>query len=184
MISPEIFYLHLHGEQRGPYSIPQIDHLLNSGLIAEETLYWREGLDQWQPVTSLITLRRKGSPWGKRLIVLGVLLAVGAVGYFFGSIAVVGWRETDQHEFTERAAYWRARGIVRTNALAPGTLVQFRDLAGGQVELRPPDAATVTLRGEISLAEGEHRVVAWRVPMKFDAEAREWNGGPATEFTP
>ena len=184
MISPEIFYLHIHGEQRGPYSIPQIDHLLNSGLIAEETLYWREGLDQWQPVTSLITLRRKRNPWMKRMLMLGVLLAVGAVVYFFGSIAIVGWRETDQHEFTERAAYWRARGIVRTSALAPGTLVQFRDLAGGQVELRPPDAATVTVQGEISLAEGEHRTVVWRVPMKFDPEAREWNGGPATEVAP
>ena len=57
MLSPEVFYLHIQGEQRGPYTIPQIDHLLNSGLIAEETLYWREGLDQWQPVTSLVRLR-------------------------------------------------------------------------------------------------------------------------------
>ena len=62
MISPEIFYLHLEGEQRGPYTAPQIDHLLNSGLIAEETLYWREGLEQWQPVTSLVKLRRPGNP--------------------------------------------------------------------------------------------------------------------------
>jgi len=184
MISPEIFYLHIQGEQRGPYSIPQIDHLLNSGLIAEETLYWREGLEQWQPVTSLVALRRKGNPWGRRLLAFSVLLLVGVVVYFFGSIAVVGWRETDQHEFTERAAYWRARGIVRTSALAPGALVQFRDLSDGQVALRPPDAATVTLQGEVSLAEGEHRAVAWRVPMTFDPGAREWNGGPATEVLP
>ena len=73
MISPEIFYLHIHGEQRGPYTIPQIDHLLNSGLIAEETLYWREGLDQWQPVTSLVLSspveRRKYAVTGKLITV-------------------------------------------------------------------------------------------------------------------
>ena len=68
MISPEVYYLHIQGEQRGPYTIPQIDHLLNSGLIAEETLYWREGLEQWQPVTSLVSLRRKVNPWGKRAL--------------------------------------------------------------------------------------------------------------------
>lgn len=184
MISPEIFYLHIHGEQRGPYSIPQIDHLLNSGLIAEETLYWREGLDQWQPVTSLITLRRKGNPWVKPLLTLGVVLAVGLVVYFFGSIALIGWRETDQHEFTERAAYWRARGVVRGNALAPGALVQFHDRAHAHVQLHPPDGATVVLRGDVSFSAGDNRPVSWRVPMKFDPEAREWNGGPAVEVAP
>ena len=50
MRSPEVFYLHIHGEQLGPYTVPQIDHLLNTGLIAEETLYWCEGLEQWAPV--------------------------------------------------------------------------------------------------------------------------------------
>src|SRR5208282_3875605 len=100
MISPEIFYLHIQGEQRGPYTVPQIDHLLNSGLIAEETLYWREGLDQWQPVTSLVKLRRPRSRWTTPLIIFGILLVLGAVGEFFGSVAVLGWREANQHDYT------------------------------------------------------------------------------------
>ena len=53
--SPEVFYLHINGEQRGPYTVQHIDHLLNSGLIAEETLFWREGLEQWQPTRSMLT---------------------------------------------------------------------------------------------------------------------------------
>src|SRR6478752_1600484 len=113
MISPEIFYLHIHGEQRGPYTIPQIDHLLNSGLIAEETLYWREGLEQWQPVTSLVKLRRRANPWLKRLIILGILAVFLLLGQFFGSTALLGWREASQHDYTAQAAYWRARGVVR-----------------------------------------------------------------------
>src|SRR3954467_1851581 len=103
MISPEVFYLHIQGEQRGPYTIPQIDHLLNSGLIAEETLYWREGLEQWQPVTSLVRLRRKVNPWGKRLVYLGSAAVVLFILEFFGSIAIAGWRETNQHEYTAHA---------------------------------------------------------------------------------
>src|SRR6218665_1420739 len=117
MLSPEVFYLHIQGEQRGPYTIPQIDHLLNSGLIAEETLYWREGLDQWQPVTSLVRLRRKANPWIKPLLTLGVLIVLALILQFFGSVVVIGWRETNQHEYTSNAAYWRARSVVRADGL-------------------------------------------------------------------
>lgn len=179
MISPEIFYLHIHGEQRGPYTVPQIDHLLNSGLIAEETLYWREGLDQWQPVTSLVKLRRPGNPWIKPLLILGIILVLGAVGEFFGSVAVLGWREANQHDYTEQAAYWRARGVVRSTALAPGTVVEFRHFSPSQIEMQPPKGATVRLQGEV-----EGRAVNWQVPMQFDPQAREWTGGPPQEIAP
>ena len=37
----------------------------NSGLIAEETLYWREGLEQWQPVTTLVVRREVPNRWRK-----------------------------------------------------------------------------------------------------------------------
>ncbi len=184
MISPEVFYLHLQGEQRGPYTIPQIDHLLNSGLIAEETLYWREGLEQWQPVTSLVRLRRKANPWTKPLLILGLLLLLTAILQFFGSIILIGWRETNQHEYTERAAYWRARSIVRQNALPEGAIVEFDGFAEQEVELRPPTEAAVALRGEITLRNGESQQSAWSVPMTFDPRVREWSGGPARPGTP
>ena len=177
MISPEVFYLHIQGEQRGPYTIPQIDHLLNSGLIPEETLYWREGLDQWQPVTSLVHLRRKVNPWIKPLITLGIVR-------FFGPIAVVGWRETNQHEYTARAAYWRARSVVRSGGLPDGALVQFEGLAKAKVEMHPPQAATVLLRGEVTLRSGKIHPSVWSVPMSFDPQNAEWTGGPVQVIQP
>lgn len=184
MRSPEVFYLHIQGEQRGPYTIPQIDHLLNSGLIAEETLYWREGLDQWQPVTSLVRLRRKANPWRKPLVTLAILVVVAALLQFFGSVILIGWRETNQHDFTERAAYWRARSIVRNGALPEGALVQFEGFAEDEVELQPPAQAEVQLQGEVTLRNGETYEASWNVPMQFDAQAREWSGGAVRTLTP
>jgi hypothetical protein len=184
MISPEVFYLHIQGEQRGPYTIPQLDHLLNSGLIAEETLYWREGLDQWQPVTSLVRLRKKKKPWVKSAMILVLLVALAVVVQFFGSVALLGWRETNQHDFTERSAYWRARGVVRNSGLPQGSLVEFRDFAAARVELQPPQTAVVVLSGQLSNPAGQYHSVTWRVPMTFDDQSREWTGGPVQEVVP
>ena len=184
MISPEIFYLHLDGEQRGPYTIPQIDHMLNSGVIAEETLYWREGLDQWQPVTDLVKLRRHANPWLKRIMIFGFLLVIGFFVQFFGSITLLGWREASQHEYTTQAAYWRARGVVRSSVLAPGTVVEFHDFSPSAVELQPPQAATVQLKGEVTERPGEERKLLWRVRMDYDPKAREWNGEAQQEAVP
>jgi hypothetical protein len=185
MPSPEVFYLHIQGEQRGPYTIPQVDHLLNSGLIAEETLYWREGLDQWQPVTTLVKLRRKKNPWGKRFLILGIVAIVAVVLQFFLSIAWVGWREKNQHEYTKAGAYWRARDTVRYGGVLPeGAIVQFHGLSKAQVELEPPQSAVVILHGEVTLHSGEMHTVTWNVPMKFDLQNGEWTGGSARETQP
>jgi hypothetical protein len=184
MISPEIFYLHIHGEQRGPYTIPQIDHMLNSGFIEEETLYWREGLEQWQPVTDLVKLRKRANPWLKRIMILGFLLMIGFFVQFFGSMFLLGLREVSQHEYTAQAAYWRARGVVRSSALPPGAVVEFDDFSPAQVELQPPQAATVRLGGEIIEQPGQSRKVTWSVPMQYDPKAREWNGEPRLDKAP
>ena len=184
MTSPEVFYLHIQGEQRGPYTLPQIDHLLNSRLIAMETLFWREGLDQWQPVTNLVPLRKRAKPWMKPLVIVGVALVLALLVQLFGSVVLLGWREANQHEYTARAAYWRARSVVRGGALAPGTLVEFHDLASAAVELQPPRGATVLLRGEVTGPDGRMRPAVWSVPMDFDERAGEWTGGPVRETAP
>jgi ferric-dicitrate binding protein FerR (iron transport regulator) len=183
MPTPEVFYLHIQGKQQGPYTIPQIDHLLNSGLIAEETLYWREGLEQWQPVTTLVPLRRKANPWRKRLIYLGLAIIALGLLQFFGSMVVVAWREINQHEYTALAAYWRARNIVRSGGLPDGAVVQFHGFSKAEVELQPPQGASVLLEGELTMSSGETRTVVWSVPLTFDAQNAEWNGGPAKEVT-
>ena len=184
MISPEIFYLHIQGEQRGPYTVPQIDHLLNSGLIAEETLYWREGLDQWQPVTTLVKLRRRGNRWKKRFVIAFTVVVIALLGQFFGSIALIGWREANQHEYTAQAAYWSARGVVRSVALSPGTVVDFRSFSHTHVALQPPNGATVQIRGEVTDHPGQERELTWSVPMQYDPKARDWTGGQPKEMAP
>lgn len=184
MISPEVFYVHLHGEQRGPYTILQIDHMLNSGLIALETLYWREGMEQWQPVTELVVVRRHANPWIKPGIALGVLLVLAVLVRIFGPITLEGWRETNQHAYTAPGAYWRARDVVRNGALPGGSVVAFGKYPTAQVEMLPPVGALVTLRGEVTESNGQTRTRGWRVPMRFDEKSRDWAGGPAQEVTP
>ena len=181
MISPEVFYVHVQGEQRGPYTIPQIDHMLNSGLIALETLYWREGMEQWQPVTELVVVRHIANPWIKPGIAFVVLLVGAVLVRMFGPITLEGWRETNQHAYTAPAAYWRARDVIRNAALPKGSVVTFGAFPTAQVALVPPGGALVIVRGEVLESNGRSRSRAWRVPMKFDAKARDWTGGPAQE---
>ncbi|MGB8167251.1 MAG: DUF4339 domain-containing protein [Chthoniobacteraceae bacterium] len=181
MNSPESFYLHLAGAQQGPYTIPQIDHLLNSGLIAVETLYWCEGLDQWQPVTSLVALRKKPKRWLKPAVVAAVLLILAVPARIFGPVVIDGWHEANQHSFTESAAYWRARDVVRNELATRETLVEFADISAAQVALTAPGEARVRLRGLITDAAGKAAPVAWDVPMRFAPEDGEWTGGPAVQ---
>ena len=149
--SPEVFYLHLDGAQRGPYTIRHIDHLLNSGLIAQETLYWREGLEQWQPVTELVVVRKTPNPWKKLRWVAVVLVGLAVPVAIFGPVVAEGWREANQHVFTENAAYWRARDVVRNQALPAGALVGVLRLPAGH-----GGAASAGFRG-CPLAGGTHR---------------------------
>lgn len=179
--SPEVYYLHLSGTQRGPYTIRHIDHLLNSGLIAQETLYWREGLEQWQPVTELVVVRQKPDRWKRPVRIAVVLLVLAVPISIFGPVVAEGWREANQHTFTESAAYWRARDVVRNQALPAGALVEFGEFPEATVVLRPPDAARVVLRGELVERGSITRPAVWNVAMRFDPEGREWKGSAVSE---
>ena len=184
MSSPEIFYIHVHGKQRGPYTIGHIDHLLNSGLIDADTLFWREGLEQWEPVTRLVVPRQKQKrQWSKGMLISGAVLFVvlAVAARVFGPITVEGWRETNQREFTELAAYWRARDYVRNHALPSGAMVMFEELEKGKVELRGHDGAGVLLRGELTERGGQTRAAAWQVEMHYDPKSKEWTGSSARE---
>lgn len=176
MNSPEVFYLHISGTQRGPYTMPQIDHLLNSGLIAQETMYWREGLEQWAPVTELVVVRQEPNRWKKPLWIIGILLVLAIPARIFAPVVVTGWREANQHVYTERAAYWRARDITRNQAVPKGTLVDFGRFSRAKVDLLPPDRAHVILRGELTPSRGASREATWEVLMQFDPQSRDWAG--------
>ena len=177
--SPEVFYLHIGGEQRGPYTIAHIDHLLNSGLIAEETLFWREGLEQWQPVTTLVRLRRPARRrWVRLGVIAGVLVVLALLSRVFWPPIVEGWREVDQRDFTAEAAYWRARDMVRNQGAPKGALVGFAGVDAAKVELLPPplSRASVRLQGDLAASRTKTRRATWEVILRYNPEAKEWTG--------
>jgi hypothetical protein len=176
--SPEVFYLHINGEQRGPYTVQHIDHLLNSGLIAEETLFWREGLEHWLPVTQLVTTRRKRArrrwlrPAIPAIVVVSIFLAV--ILRIFGPITLDGWRESSQTDYSENAAYWRARDFVRQINAEKGAVVQFLSIDSANVKLEPPDGATAVIHGKVIESRGGTRKGAWRVTLQYNKLRKEW----------
>ncbi len=182
-MNPEVFYLHIQGEQRGPYTVPQIDHLLNSGLIEEETLFWREGLEQWQPVTNLVALRKKARPWLKPAIAGGLLLILALFVRLFGPSVREGWREVAQHEFSANAAYWRSRDFVRHSSLPEGTLFDFEPASAGEVQLIPPDGAAVTLHGKLTDPHGQSRPATWDIVLHYDSRLKEWTAVSVYEIS-
>jgi len=185
MPSPEVFYLHIHGEQRGPYTVPQIDHLLNTGLIAEETLYWREGLEQWAPVTSLVVKRTRRRPSWRGIGAAALILAgLGFLGAFFGPVLVDGWREANQHEYTAEAAYWRAREAVRNTLLPRGAVVKFARFSEEKVRMLDASGAEVFLTGDLLDSSGKTRTMEWRVALSFDEKKSEWAMTPPVGSTP
>ena len=174
-VSSEVFYLLLQGEQRGPYTVKQIDHQLNSGLIGEDTTYWREGMEEWQPVTNLVALRRRKKRWKVRGSVVAAIVVLLFLGRFFGPTALEGWREMAQYEFTERAAYWKAREAVRREALPKGALVRFSSFASASAVLEPSGfGANVELHGELTGSDGKAQPMIWKVVMAYDPKFKQW----------
>ena len=47
------FYYAVAGQQNGPVSEEQLDQLVSSGAVSPTTLVWREGMDTWQPYSTL-----------------------------------------------------------------------------------------------------------------------------------
>jgi hypothetical protein len=175
MNSHEAFYVHVQGEQKGPYTLRHLDHLLNSGLIPVETLYWTDGMEGWLPVTDLVQLRHNPRNW-KKLIILGaVLVVVAAFLAFFGPTIADGWRESTQREFTPDGAYWSARSAVRVNGVPPGAVAQFSPLKDASITLTPPASADVRLKGEIIGGAGGNKPATWNVKLAFNPLRSEWS---------
>jgi hypothetical protein len=180
--SPEVFYLHIRGEQRGPYTIQHIDHLLNSGLISEDTLFWREGMEQWQPVTRLVVIRKRAKRWIRPAVPIGVLVVVAILLRIFGPITLDGWRESSQTQFTETAAYWRARDFARQFAANSGGVIQFFGIKSAQITLQPPDSALAVVRGKL-IEKHSVREVGWRVQLSYDGRRKEWTSRGVQEVS-
>lgn len=180
----EGYYLHIHGDQLGPYTLRQINHQLQTGLIAEDTLYWSEELDQWQPLNTLIPKKKRMRPWKVLLVALAVLLPLGSFGWFFGPTIMDGWREQTQREFTPEAAYWTARGIVRHELATANTAAQFLPFGDAQVELGQDNTAVVKLEGHVLNEDADKQPAAWKVRLRFDPSVRTWSPLPVLPANP
>lgn len=184
MNSREAYYLHVHGEQLGPYTLRQIDHQLHTGLIASDTLFWAEDMEQWQPITDLIPLRKKRRPWKAVIIALIALIPIAGLVFFFGPTVRDGWKEQTQREYSKHAAYWAARGVVRTDLAAKNAVPEFLPMGTARVELGPDSTAVVQLEGHLIGDDAKGPPAAWKVRLRFDPAVRTWSALPVAPPTP
>jgi hypothetical protein len=50
-----MFHYSLNGQQRGPVSEDQLRQMIATGTISPDTLVWREGMADWQPLASVVS---------------------------------------------------------------------------------------------------------------------------------
>lgn len=172
----EEFFIHIQGEQKGPYTFPQLKRLYETNLIPEETLYWRDGMEQLEPVSDLCgtkrkdRLRRLKQLRGTALALLGVALVLG---FWIAPVLRDGWREMNERDCTREAAYWKARGFAREEAKAQDTSVAFDPYKTASVTLTGTEA-TVILPGTLFGKDGTATKTTWKVAMQYEAQNREW----------
>jgi len=179
----EVFFLYHNGEQRGPYTAKQVNHLHRCNFIDDDTLYWREGLDQWQPVGQIVLRRRRRNRLLLWSIALGLLAAIGLFLLLFGPVTMDAWRELTSGDFTEESAWWRARGLVR-DQLPKGSIIRFDPFPSAQATLRSPDHAAVILTGTLTDSSGKTEHGAWRVMLRYENDRGTWAPAPKEKSSP
>ena len=48
--------VYVDNAQRGPYSVPQLENFLQRGELNSSAFVWTEGMTDWQPITTIVTL--------------------------------------------------------------------------------------------------------------------------------
>ncbi len=173
----EAFYLYHLGEQRGPYTVRQVNHLHKCEFIDDDTLYWREGMEQWAPVTQIVLHRRKRRRMLGWTLTFGVLAGIALLASFFGPVTMDAWREMTSGSFTEHDAYWRSRLLVR-QSLDKSSSVKFDPLEQAKVQLEPPSGASVILSGVVRDPDGSHPA-SWRVRLVHVPDQQQWFPAPS-----
>lgn len=181
MQQAEVYHIYHLGEQRGPYSIRQVNHLYRCGYVSDDAMYWREGMEQWQPISEIVEVRiqrHKLRKWGLTAAIAGF---AALLVFLFGPVTVEAWRELTSGDFTRESAWWRARGIMRENH-PEGRRLVFLPYSTSEVRLVGNDAAEVTLGWEkLGSSAGPARRT---VSLHYDAERRAWElrgGGESQE---
>jgi hypothetical protein len=173
----EEYFIHVQGEQKGPYTFPQLKRLYEKNLIPEETLYWRDGMEQLEPVSDLCgKLRRVRLRRFKQLRVLGMVLvaAVALLTAWCTPVLQDVWREANDRDPTQEGAYWKARGFVREAVKKQqGADVAFQPYSTTGVTLTGTEA-TVILPGTLFAKNGTAQKLSWKVTIRYDALRKEW----------
>ena len=176
MAFSEEYFINVAGEQKGPYTFPQLKQLYEKELIPVETLYWQDGNEQWQPVSELCGERRLDRlRHFKQLRVTAVVMAatVILVLSYCAPVLKDGWREMNDRDPTPEGAYWKARGFVREEVKRQDGSVAFEPFATATVTLTGTEA-TVILPGLMFGKDGAGEKKAWKVVMTYDGGKREW----------
>jgi GYF domain 2 len=58
---PDDYYIAKAGETKGPYSKARLKSMWDRGLITSDTEYWREGMDDWYLVETLLETESEDS---------------------------------------------------------------------------------------------------------------------------
>jgi hypothetical protein len=172
----EEYLINVQGEQKGPYTFPQLKRLYDKTLIPEETLYWQDGMEEWLPVSDLCrTKRRDHLRHLKQLRVTGIVLAatVVLVLAYCAPVLKDGWREMNDRDWTQEGAYWKARGFVREEVKDQDASVAFEPYRTAGAILTGT-AATVVLPGTLFGKDGTATKMTWKVEMGYDVDRREW----------
>jgi len=175
----EEFFIHIEGEQKGPYTFPQLKGLYEKNLIPEETLYWKEGMEQLEAVSDLCKGRRRDRlRYLKQLRLSAIVLVVAGVlvTAYFAPVVKDGWREMNDHDATKEGAYWKARGFVREDVTRHDGRVAFEPFAAATVTLAGT-GATVVLPGTLYGSDGNGKWTTWSVAMEYDDARKQWKLG-------
>jgi hypothetical protein len=183
MDTGEEYYIHLHGEQKGPFTLSQIKHMYDRNFIPEEALYWNDGMEQWRHVSDLCGppkwLAKKGR-WLKPATAVAVFAILAVLAILFLPVTIDAWKEANQRDFTREAAYWKARDYVRRGLRDSVEYVKFDRFEEADARLVGRTGATVELSGETVTGKSV-TVRSWSVTLHYVPKTREWIGLKAVE---
>ena len=183
MDTGEEYYIHLHGAQKGPFTLSQIKSMYDRQYIPEETLYWQDSMEQWRHVSDLCgppAWRLRERRWVRPATALVVLMVLAVLLKLFLPVTLDAWRESWQHEYTEKAAYWKAREYIRRGLKRSTDYVRFDPFDASRATLERENEAVVRLSGETS-SDKRSTKHSWKVFLRYSAQNRDWVGTAAYE---
>jgi hypothetical protein len=80
-------YLYQNNQQTGPFTEDQIGQMLRTGIISPDTLGWKEGMSDWEPLSGFTSLANTGLPPTPPVRKSPLSL----ISFIFSLISLVGW---------------------------------------------------------------------------------------------